>query len=224
MKDPWPSILCTSAVRPVPAQLRRLAYQLTAQHPLRLSQDDALRAAVLRAARLTLALWCLQIWGRHRSPPGPLPGRRRPVDLCAAASAGVSPGALALPCWSICSGCWRASGELQPREGLGPAPAGQRCWQPLPGPRMGPGCVHPCLPKNPPPPLWDLRWPLSPERCVPVLWAPRCQPISLSRQTLEMAQLTWSSPCPNSPSPWEGSHVPIPAGVSSLLRPVSGQS
>lgn len=55
---------------------------------------------------------------------------------------------------------------------------------------MGPGCVHLCLPKNLPLPPGDVRWPLSKERCVPVLWAPRCQPISLSWQTLEMARLT----------------------------------
>ena len=72
-------------------QLRRLAYHLIAQHPLGLPREDALRAAVLRAARLTLALWCLQIWGRRHSP-----------------------------CWSICSGSQWASRELQPREGRSP--------------------------------------------------------------------------------------------------------
>uniref|UniRef100_A0AAA9TA82 Modulator of VRAC current 1 n=1 Tax=Bos taurus TaxID=9913 RepID=A0AAA9TA82_BOVIN len=99
------------------------------------------------------------------------------------------------PCWSICSGSQWASRELQPREGRSPragacgsALLAARCL----GPRWGRAvCICVCPRTRPlPPPPGDVRWPLSTERCVPVLWAPRCQPISLSWQTLEMARLT----------------------------------
>lgn len=103
--------------------------------------------------------------GVFRSGQTPLPARRwpfgvqacclgdAPVGLCAAASAGVSPGALALPCRPGGSGCQRASRELQPREGrksqrwrLWVSAAAAHCL----GHRWGQG-VPLCLPRNPPP-------------------------------------------------------------------------
>lgn len=159
--------------------------------------------------------------GRPRSPPGagllecrPVAWETAPVGLCAAASAGVSPGALALPCRPGGSGCQRASRELQPREGrksqrrrLWVSAAAACCL----GHRWGQG-VPLCLPRNPPP-------------------TPGAHALAAVHSMLHPCSLRSQTPA----------HQPLPAGardgpahlaqvisflrgVSSLLSLVSGQS